>query len=149
MKVLKIQSLPKGWCDKDKVLLHACFQLLVDYVEKEKGLSGHIDWTFDEAHANTAREIRSLYHWWTKSRPNRKDPIDALQKKEIPPDNEMFEPVKGPAGLKAHRLTSDWQKKYPKYYAALKKGSRLEEKWRAEDQANLHRLIDIRLSLWT
>ena len=61
MKVLKIHSLEKGWCDKDRVLLHASFQILVDYVEKEEALSGHIDWNWDEEHKRTAKEIRSLY----------------------------------------------------------------------------------------
>jgi hypothetical protein len=25
-----------GWCDKDRIMLHAVFQLLVDFVEQEK-----------------------------------------------------------------------------------------------------------------
>ncbi len=41
---LSIQSLNQDWCDKDVVMLHACFQLLKDCVEKEDLLSGHIDW---------------------------------------------------------------------------------------------------------
>lgn len=31
--VLKIESLPASWRDKDDVILHACFQLLKDFVE--------------------------------------------------------------------------------------------------------------------
>ena len=35
MKTLKIHSLETGWRDRDYVMLHACFQILVDFVEKE------------------------------------------------------------------------------------------------------------------
>ena len=36
---LKIGSLDKSWCDNDTILLHSCFQLLVDCIENEKLLS--------------------------------------------------------------------------------------------------------------
>ena len=36
MKVLKIHTLEKGWCDKDYVMIHAVFQILVDFIEQEK-----------------------------------------------------------------------------------------------------------------
>ena len=36
MKILKINTLNKCWCDRDDLLLHAAFQILVDFVEKEK-----------------------------------------------------------------------------------------------------------------
>jgi hypothetical protein len=41
------------------------------------------------------------------------------------------------------------KKKYARYYQALKEDCKLEMKWLEEDQRNLHRLIDIRLFLWT
>lgn len=34
--ILKIESLSDEWRDKDLILLHACFQLLKDFFEKEK-----------------------------------------------------------------------------------------------------------------
>jgi len=36
MKRLKIATLDKGWHNKDEVLLHAAFQLLANFVEKEQ-----------------------------------------------------------------------------------------------------------------
>jgi hypothetical protein len=38
MRVLKIESLPsaKEWIDRDEIMLHSCFQILKDCVEKEK-----------------------------------------------------------------------------------------------------------------
>lgn len=32
---LKIKTLRGGWHDRDQIMLHACFQILVDFVEKE------------------------------------------------------------------------------------------------------------------
>ncbi len=36
MKILKISTLEKGWADRDHLMLHANFQILVDFVEQEK-----------------------------------------------------------------------------------------------------------------
>ena len=47
--MLRIQTLEKGWCDKDRVMLHAAFQLLVDFLEKEKP-DEIVDWSHDADH---------------------------------------------------------------------------------------------------
>lgn len=85
--ILKIKSLGKGWRDKDSVLLHACFQLLSDFVEQEIPKFPHINWNvsadtnntiikevqFDDnatgakEPANTRdikKEFEELYAWW-------------------------------------------------------------------------------------
>jgi hypothetical protein len=62
--LLKIESLPDGWRDKDDIILHACFQLLKDFVEKEKEVIEQIDWQHDEKTANAKAEINFLYSWW-------------------------------------------------------------------------------------
>ena len=87
--LLKIESLDKGWCDKDHVLLHACFQLLTDFVEKEMPKYPHINWNVpvnnrnfvikeiafnaDNAEGTDAagtrdmrKEFGELYNWWQK-----------------------------------------------------------------------------------
>ena len=65
MRTLKIQTLPsvkeKSWCDRDYILFHACFQLLVDWVEQEDGLN-HCNY---EAHKETVDVLTELYTWWT------------------------------------------------------------------------------------
>lgn len=43
-------------------MLHACFQLLVDYVEKENGLK-HCNY---ETHKECIDELSFLYKWWKK-----------------------------------------------------------------------------------
>ena len=61
---LTITTLTSGWNDRDSILLHACFQLLVDCVEKEHLLSNQIDWNYDPQTAQHKQELEALYAWW-------------------------------------------------------------------------------------
>ncbi len=142
MKVLKIHTLEKGWCDKDHVMLHAAFQLLVDFIEKEK--PGEIvDWNSDPEHKQTWKEIRSLYRWWTQARPARMSPLDEKDLKKPPMCWNKIPRSK-------NRQFVDYdRKKYAAYDSELKKHWKLEKKWNEDDQRNLHRLIEIRQFLWT
>lgn len=64
MRILKIDSLPnaKQWVDRDYIILHACFQILQDCVEKEN-VDTHYDY---EAYKDFVDEVRLLYKWWLK-----------------------------------------------------------------------------------
>ena len=63
MRILKIESLfpvSEGWIDRDEIMLHSCFQILKDCVEKE-----HVDTDCNyEVHKEFVDEVRFLYHWW-------------------------------------------------------------------------------------
>jgi len=142
MRYLKIHTLEKGWCDKDYIMLHAAFQVLVDFVEKEKP-GERIDWSWDATHRRAWKEIMSLYKWWKKERPARKDPLDDKRIKHSP---MKFEKI---SGSDLSRMIEPDKKKYAKYYQALKKSWKLDLKWEKKDQRNLHRLIEIRKFLWT
>ena len=142
MKYLKIRSLNGRWIDKDEMLLHATFQLLQDYVEQERP-DRHIDWKHDRAHAKAWREITSLYRWWTKVRPARRPPLDDRKLKRPP---FRFEPI---PGKNLSRLVPYNKRKYRAYDRALRAQIKLEANWHAEDQKNLHRLVEIRHFLWT
>ena len=142
MKRLKITTLDKGWHDKDEVLLHAAFQLLTDFVEKEQP-EKIVDWDSDELHKSAWEEITSLYKWWTKTRLKRRSPLDD-KKLTRPP----FKLKKIPGSDLRQWVKSD-KKKYAAYYQALEEHARLENDWYEEDQRNLHRLIDVRGFLWT
>jgi hypothetical protein len=142
VKVLKIHTLEKGWCDKDYVMLHAVFQLLVDFVEQEKP-DQIVDWNSDLAHKEAWKEIRSLYRWWTQTRPARKSPLDKKGLKKPPMKWKKIQ------GTENCQLVDYDKNKYAAYDEALKKHWRLEKKWDKEDQRNLYRLIEIRQFLWT
>lgn len=139
MKLLKIHMLEKDqWYDRDAILLHAAFQVLVDFVEQERP-DEIVDWQHDDLHRNAWSEISQLYKWWKEERPSRHDPLDDVAS---PPAEEFLTAEEG-------TLNFPEREKYPEYYAAVDKSSALEEEWHEEDQRNLHRLIEIRPFLWT
>lgn len=63
MRNLKIETLSqKSWSDSDEIMLHACFQILKDCVEKEQ-----VDTSCNyESHKDFVDEVRFLYQWWNK-----------------------------------------------------------------------------------
>jgi len=69
--LLKIDGLSDRWCDKDHVLLHASFQLLTDFVEKEMMVQDYPDWNATEETKNARKEMEELYVWWQAWRTER------------------------------------------------------------------------------
>ena len=88
--------------------------------------------------AKSARKIKKLYEWWTKTRPSRVDPYIASGWNEAcGVDCEtLYDKNKSSAQLKKQKI-------------ALKKLGDLEEKHDNEDTNMLIELIKIRHSLWT
>lgn len=142
MKTLKINTLDKGWHDQDEMLLHAAFQVLVNFMEKESP-DKIVDWNANDLHKQAWKEIRSLYRWWTETRPAHKSPFDE-KKIKIPP----FKLKKIP-GTDRYEMIKPDREKYAEFYRSVAKEQKLEKKWHEEDQRNLHRLIEIRGFLWT
>ena len=142
MRYLKINTLEKGWYDKDQVLLHGAFQLLIDFVEQEKP-DKIVDWNANELHRKAWKEIKLLYNWWKKERPARKSPLEDKRIKHPPLKLEKI------PGSDLCKMVEPDKRKYASYYRALREHRKLEQKWEEEDQCNLHRLIDIRKFLWT
>lgn len=85
--VLVIKSLPPTWTDRDTRLLHASFQLLADFIEREEPygigrtreqLIADYDFSYEgcdpeinadirkaaEERADTWQEVQALYDWW-------------------------------------------------------------------------------------
>lgn len=69
--VVYVKTLPPTWVDRDELLLHAAFQILDDFVKKERPF----EWfdTEDSQHAKEWIELDKLHVWWTSVRPNRPD----------------------------------------------------------------------------
>jgi len=142
MKILKIQTLEKGGSHKDTVMLHAAFQLLVDFIEQEKP-GERVDWNSSPERKDAWREMNALYKWWTQTRPARKDPL--LEKGlKCPPMRWKKLPGSG-----CRQLMDYDRDKYPDFHKAVKQQRSLEKKWGFEDQKNFHRLVNIRGFLWT
>lgn len=115
--VLKIQSLKPSYYDydKDTIMLHACFQLLVNYVEKEKPFEwwgcdgkcngGHYCGEGENRFYDTCylRDVRNLYDWWTIERPRRPKP--STFQEEDAHDNEDQQKLKQLIEIRNHLWT--------------------------------------------
>jgi hypothetical protein len=145
-RILVIDSLPsrkKQYIDRDELLLHVMFQILVDFIEKEKPAEV-VEWDYDPNSICAWKEMNDLYTWWKAERPNRVDPLDGA---EVPPiEFKECEDEK-------HRGYSEMilpdPLEYPEWKEASEKYYQLKQLWCEEDQRNLHRLVDVRLYLWT
>lgn len=122
-----------GWHDSDTRMLHACFLLLVEYVEKEKPFE-IIDWSYNDKTKEVASEIKELYHWWTVRRPAAKKQLAFDWANET--DRTEFISLEG-GGV---------QIKSPESHKTL---VQREHDLDVDDQNNLERLIKIRGYLWT
>lgn len=60
---LKIKTLGRYYVGRDEILLHAAFQILTDFYEKED-----LDQIKDDTRFE---ELKNLYLWWKRDRPNR------------------------------------------------------------------------------
>ena len=89
---LKIESLHKGWCDNDEIILHACFQLLVDCIENENLLSDKIfDWKHSKKVIKEKAELKFLYKWWKRRlKKENKSAIISADDKQYKEDNAML-----------------------------------------------------------
>jgi hypothetical protein len=74
------KTIPNTWCDKVTLIPHLLFSCLTHYVEDEKGLQDHIDWTEDlekgyisqeyvDSVKNTDKELREVYNYIKTERP--------------------------------------------------------------------------------
>lgn len=90
-EILNIKTLSGDWCDKDIIMLHACFQLLTDCIEDEKLFTGHVDWNNDEEHKKAKEELEFLYNWWIKRKnQDLEAEINDLEKEQYEEDNKML-----------------------------------------------------------
>ncbi len=92
--ILKIESLNEGWRDKDDVLLHACFQVLSDFVEKEMLPQDYPDWNGMYQTRKARKEIEELYAWWQEWKNSEAAKTDApYDEKWYYKENQMLKRV--------------------------------------------------------
>ena len=141
---IKIESLDKSYSDPREVMLHANFQILKDFVEKEKPLE-FINWESDEHHSHASQEIRELYDWWVNVYPNRIDPYsEEFEGQEYEEEPDFIGLVRIP-DTDTYRMA----KQTPEYEKYLERCKKEEERQEAEEQEMVERLVKIRFYLWT
>lgn len=160
--IIRIRSLSPAYHDEDTLMLHGCFQLLVNYVEI--GLSGlnyswheanssflnrwksrcpeagldYLDWAINDestqatSQAEDARQHKALYLWWTIERPARLDPWTSPQIWGDAKIDEDFTAMRHQARIAAGKISTT-----------------TDELYAVEDQAMLERLLKVRRSMWT
>ena len=88
---LKIKTMDKGWCDKDILLIHACFQIFEDCVKEEKLFSDHRDWNANKKLIIDKKELKELYDWWKqRKRKEKKKRFDETAEPQYTEDSQML-----------------------------------------------------------
>ncbi len=126
--LLKIKSLSKGWRDKDSVLLHACFQLLSDFVEQEIPKFPQINW-------NVSADVSNSVFKGIEFNPGSTEENDSTNTRDT---KKEFEEL--------YAWWQEWKKKED-----IKKNYTFEEDhadYLIENEM-LKRLIDLRMYMWT
>jgi hypothetical protein len=122
-----------------------------EFYETDKG---RVD--INESQRKYATEVRELYLWWKDIRPNRIDGYDFYLKdfyNDIESEGRetmKFVKCDEPGSEHLSVMTDDLTEEERNTRSELwKKCRELEESYHKEDQAMLHRLIDVRDNLWT
>lgn len=152
-------GLEPGWHDEDELILHACFAMLERYIDWHGGdedLQKFSDELMTEPDKNAPPGLQShqgerqteavkLYRWWKIERPADQKRCHELMMHLYGNKERMkTEPV---ADGKLHKIIFE---PFEGDEVALEKEFRaLERKIADDEQSMLHRLIDIRPSLWT
>jgi len=139
--ILVLRDLKKNspWCDKDHAMLYACFQLLVDFLEKEKPDSFG-DFKHDKVQRARRQEMRVLYRYWKLDRPKLELKINALLLKWS--DSRKTKLVPGSLPKTTREIVLREDKRTRKLL------QKAEDQFQGLEEEMLGRLIAIRRHLW-
>jgi hypothetical protein len=139
--LLRLAGIRKSteWTDKDHVMLHACFQLLVDFIEQEKPQT-IVDYRHDRRQRKEWKELRSLYRYWKVERPRMQREVDRALGRWSAKYRYRFEP--SPDGQSSRMVVLSQDK------AAGRRHWQLERRFDEREDEMLRRLIAIRRHLW-
>lgn len=172
--VLKIKTLPRHWMDRDEVMLHACFQILCDYVEREcnneyhaltpinieKDMESYKEWDAESQESmrkglieqnRITQEILDLYNWWKKRKETR-NKNDPLNETDSLPDNDSLLDCSEVVKRDEYGDPVLWELKMntsPERKAIYARSHQYEIDCDKEDEDMLIRLMKIRKNLWT
>ncbi len=73
------------WVDKDILMLHSCFQLLKDFIEKEDPFNYNIK------NCKLKKQLMELYKWWLQREEDvESDKVNELDHDQYLEDNKML-----------------------------------------------------------
>lgn len=140
-------GLPKSqWIDIDHKMLHGVMGLIVDFIEKERGLE-YIDYETSEEDKKRKKEIIDLYVDWKVRYPKLLEE-ENLKLKEWASgqDTKWSEIEERPKTYKLEWVYHRDKATQDKLFEEL---NQLEKDVYEMEQNMLHRMIEIRASLWT
>lgn len=151
-------DLAPGYYCQDSRMLYACMKCLEDHIIREGGVEKITKWIKElrEEHeawgpdskeicghqANSLEEALAIYHWWTIEKPADQKRSDELTHLIYSNYHLQFEPCKEGARVIFPEMSAEKE-------TMQKELSLLDEKIDADEQAMLHRLVEIRRTLWT
>lgn len=138
--ILKIKTLPPTWCDRNHLLVHAMFQILSDFIEKEKP-DLIIDWDSDPEHRQARDKMDEILNWWENSYLIF-DEFEGLEFDKIDWDDRFY-PKEPGSNFVEMKPSSENDRKC--YEIVHKRELDMEE----ELEKKLRELLDIRRYLWT
>lgn len=163
---IKPRYLPHTWCDRDNVLLHTCFEILSQFIERECQPEEIVNWEasghtviVNGKTVNVRREMQTLYDWWHndyhKRYPKLEERIWKIIEKhrpiknEIPLDENMKETTEENAKYYKWEQTFKTKHDNEMYHRNMDRLIKLEIAVDNKCQKMLHRLINIRQYMWT
>ena len=161
---IKPRTLGHTWCDRDKLLAHMMFEILSQFIEKEcspgvvdwEGTDRRVDVVMPSGHVvnrNVRVEMQKLYDWWQQQYLKKYVAIEEALYAECTRLNKRHCTSLFRAAEERGMCVWDPQYDDPEAAARVERLhnalSALEARAVAALDRRLHRLINIRLSLWT
>lgn len=138
--VVKIKTLPCTWSDRDHILVHSCFQILEDFVKKER-IDEIIDWNSDSDHKEARSKMDELLNWFHNIY-LKFDEFEGLEFDKIDWEDRFYPKEPGSNFVEMKPSSENDRKCYEIVWAR-------EEQMRKDLNEKLKDLVDIKDYLWT
>ena len=140
---ITVKTLPVTWTDRCEFLPHVMFQVLADFVEREK-IDEVVNWNSDSEHAAARAKMDELLIWWREEYL----PFDEMEGYDAVKGDDPLrfkEVIASGSGVKCYRLPPA-TKEQEAFFAEV---HRKEEAMNAALASRMKELVDLRPWLWT
>jgi hypothetical protein len=142
---VKPRWLGHTWVDRDELLAHCMFEILGQFLERECGPEGIVDWETEPKDAAALAEMRELWRWWTEEYLK----YDGYEKFLAPaPKPKLVREETGGKGTLV-RTVFEAPEDYGKWESACRQMTEADQAMKTELAARLKRLIDVKDWMWT
>lgn len=151
--------IPRTYCDKVELVPRVLFAILIDFVEKEKGLSqldmnwskeladGHVTQSYIDDIHTTYGELRDAYNYVKYERDKLQVLHDNSYPKPLPGTADWFAPVSDVSGTR--RMLTCEERYGMSYAEAYAETNRLEALIEERDQTAMMTVVKHVKTLWT